>query len=1071
MIKEKAEELSSGASHNSSGSAAERCYAEGLELYRDGTTEALLAAIAKLEEALRRWREAGDRGGVARAHTNLGRVYESLGRKERAIEQYLQALPLWRSSGDNFREARTLHQIGQLYDSSDAYGQALDYYQQALPLWRASGIAQGEAGTLHNLGVAYSYLGQEEQALDCYRRALALWQEMDTPVEQARTLSNMGCVYDKLCDKQRALDHYSRALSVWRVVSDQRGEAVTLYVIGKVYNSMGDHRKALHYYHQSLPLWRSVEDHFWEATTLHSLGVICNHLGAKRKALEYYGQALALWHRMGVHEKEARTLKEIGWAYHALGDSQKALDYLGRALPLYHLSEDLAWEVFTLYLIGSIHEGCGERQKAEECYDKVLALCETRGREIIDESVPVNFHHGEDEPGAHSQGAQTDGLGHYRRMRTRSRVVENRRENAFLRCYAALVHVALGEKQKALDHFRRALPLWRTMGDLNAEASTRYQIALIENSCGAHDAAITEIEKGLEIAEFLRTTVASQDLRAFYLASVHDYYEVYIDALMRLDAERPGQGYDAAALQVSERARGRSLLELLPESLADIRQGVDAQLLERERTAQQLLNSHALLREQSFNEASYIFESTASSKEIESLITEYQEVKAQIRAASPHLAALTQPVPLSLTEIQRDVLDQDTLLLEYSLGETQSYLWVVTKASLSSIRLPCRAEIEKLARRFYELLTARNRRTKEEPFSQAKLKNEAVEAEDAARALSRMLLAPVAALLEKKRLLIVSEGALQYIPFAALPEPLAVDGRSVGRALMLAHEIVYIPSASTLAVLRREQEGRRATAPEGVAVFADPVFDKDDRRVRRGMGHQNGAENQSCREGETSDAHSAATSFGLPPANGEAGTTNHRYFPRLLFSRQEANLIFDAAACTGKESLIALDHEAARSVVMRSDLSKYRVIHFATHALLNSEQPELSGIVLSLVDEQGQAQDGFLRLHEVYNLNLRADVVVLSACQTGLGKEIRGEGLIGLTRGFIYAGAARVVASLWQVDDEATAELMKKFYEAMLKDELSPVAALRKAQVELSQRKRWQAPFYWAGFVIQGEWR
>src|SRR5205814_10361889 len=126
------------------------------------------------------------------------------------------------------------------------------------------------------------------------------------------------------------------------------------------------------------------------------------------------------------------------------------------------------------------------------------------------------------------------------------------------------------------------------------------------------------------------------------------------------------------------------------------------------------------------------------------------------------------------------------------------------------------------------------------------------------------------------------------------------------------------------------------------------------------------------------------------------------------------------------------DFKANRATATNTDLSQYRIVHLATHGLLNSQHPELSGVVLSLVDEQGRPQDGFLRLHEIYNLKLSADLVVLSACQTALGKDVRGEGLVGLTRGFMYAGAARVVACLWKVDDRATAEFMNGFYGSRL---------------------------------------
>jgi CHAT domain-containing protein len=169
--------------------------------------------------------------------------------------------------------------------------------------------------------------------------------------------------------------------------------------------------------------------------------------------------------------------------------------------------------------------------------------------------------------------------------------------------------------------------------------------------------------------------------------------------------------------------------------------------------------------------------------------------------------------------------------------------------------------------------------------------------------------------------------------------------------------------------------------------------------------------------------------------------------------------------------LKAVDFDANRATATNTDLSQYRIVHFATHGLLNSQHPELSGVVLSLLDEQAQPQDGFLRAHEIYNLNLPAELVVLSGCKTGLGKEIKGEGLVGLTRGFMYAGAARVVVSLWDVNDVATAELMKRFYQKMLAEGQRPAAALRAAQVAMWKEKRWQAPYYWAAFVLQGEWR
>ncbi|PYS70332.1 MAG: hypothetical protein DMF69_13845, partial [Acidobacteria bacterium] len=347
--------------------------------------------------------------------------------------------------------------------------------------------------------------------------------------------------------------------------------------------------------------------------------------------------------------------------------------------------------------------------------------------------------------------------------------------------------------------------------------------------------------------------------------------------------------------------------------------------------------------------------------------------------------------------------------------------------------------------------------------------------------LSNMLLEPVAARLGTKRLLIVADGALQYLPFAVLPTPqtlpqtlpqaLASAKRSASKPLIIDHEIVSLPSASVLAVLRRELAGR-GPAARMVAVLADPVFEPDDARVKLSIASTRSSSTTQKQLSPTNRS-SAATSSQLKRAlrsvSGVRGIDEGFNLRRLLFSRDEAEAILSVTP--GQSDLKALDFRANRGLAMSDELGKYRVIHFSTHGLLDSRHPELSGLVLSLIDEAGQPQEGFLRLHEIYNLRLNADLVVLSACQTGLGKEVRGEGLIGLTRGFMYAGVPRVMASLWQVDDAATAELMKRFYRGVFQDKLPPAAALRAAQIEMLKNRHWQSPYYWGAFVLQGEWR
>jgi CHAT domain-containing protein len=645
-----------------------------------------------------------------------------------------------------------------------------------------------------------------------------------------------------------------------------------------------------------------------------------------------------------------------------------------------------------------------------------------------------------------------------------------------------VMSAASGEPWNALEYFTQALSLVQAIGVKGVEASSLGLIAIAQRNLGNLAEARARIEAAVSILESQRTKVRSDELRTSFFASKQSYYELYVDLLMRLHQQQPTQGHDAVALQASERARARSLLESLVEARADIRQGVDPHLLERERSLQQQLNGKEQYRMQLLSRQHTEEQAEAAKKELDALLTQYQEVQGQIRATSPRYAALTQPQPLSLKEIQQQVLDEDTLLLEYASGEEQSYLWAVTPTTPASFELPKRSEIEAAAKRVYESLTARNQWVKDETAEQRRARIAKAETEfpQTAAALSQMILGPVAGQLGTKRLLIVSDGALQYVPFAALPRPLSVVSgqwsekeKSNGqrttdngqKPLIVDHEIVSLPSASVLAVQRKELAGRKPAA-KTVAVLADPVFEKDDERVKAARVKAEAKAEQPAPQvsGERILTHEFEKSAS------ETGVVDVRLrIPRLPYTREEANGILALAAKEAR--LKALDFTANRATATSHDVSQYRMVHFATHGLLNSQHPELSGIVLSLVNEKGEPQDGYLRLHDVYNMNLPAELVVLSACQTGLGKEIEGEGLVGLTRGFMYAGAARVVVSLWSVNDQATAELMEQFYKKMLKDGQRPAAALRQAQISMWKEKRWQSPYYWAAFVLQGEWR
>jgi CHAT domain-containing protein len=601
------------------------------------------------------------------------------------------------------------------------------------------------------------------------------------------------------------------------------------------------------------------------------------------------------------------------------------------------------------------------------------------------------------------------------------------------------VYSELGDNEKALEYYSQSLPLFRAVGDRSGEAVTLSNIAAAKRDRGNLTEALTNIETALKIIEDLRTKISSPELRTSYFASVQNYYQFYIDLLMELHKTNRKSGYDTKAFEASERSRARTLLELLQEANANIREGVSPELLQKERSLQQQLDALEKRRIEVLSPTNQTpQQETELEQQRQTLFAQYQNIQAQIRTTSPRYAALTQPQPLTVSQIQQHILDDNTILLQYSLGNDRSYLWALTKTSITSYELPKRADIETTAKIFRNAVTAPSSRNKP---------NQVAKANDA---ISQMILQPVAAQLGQKRLLIVGDGVLNYLPFAALSLPVK-SGENRNPPLIVDHEIVLLPSVSTLGILRQNYNDRQPPN-RTLAILADPVFSANDERVK--------------------NSSSATTQQAVEAAN--PGLSRSRgnktgQFERLNFTRKEAQIIQALFPANSRSE--SLDFAASRATATNPNLSEYKIIHFATHGFANSDYPELSGLVMSLVDEKGNPLNGFLRITDIFNLKLAADLVVLSACQTGMGQNIQGEGLVGLTRGFMYAGAQRVVVSLWTVDDEGTATLMSSFYQGMLQKGLRPAAALRAAQLEIWKQEKWKSPYYWAAFTLQGEWR
>jgi CHAT domain-containing protein/tetratricopeptide (TPR) repeat protein len=1027
---------------------AERAYADGRRLSAAAGSRGL--AAESYERAVSLWQEAErlsddgsvDRRGQANTLHSLGKLYRSSGNLQKTVESYGRALQLRREIADRQGEASTLSDIAAAYRDLDVPEKALEPYRSALQIFEELGNRRGEAGARHNIGFVNFLMRRNDEALKFYAQALSIRQSENDLRGEASTLNGMAGVHKMSGDTQGAMGLLEQAALKFREVGDRANEAVAKNNIGLIYDDWGAWQNALDTYREALAIHQSLPERERsgrsEAVAMRNISLMYAVLGETQRALDELEKPLSISLKLNEPSLIGSMRSTVGYVHFLRDDPEKALKFYEEALPFYEKAQDTLGQSQTLTIMGMAYTALGRRQQASG---------DTQG----------------------PAGNYKKALGYYERALRLQEKAENRQGQAITLDQMGDVHALLGDPRKGNDSYREALRLWQIVRDRNGEAITLYNLARLERDRGNLLEARKWIAAALDIVQSLRKNVISQQLRISYFASKQNYYELDIDVNMRLHKLYPTGGYDAAALQSSESARSRALIDLLAEAKVDIREGVEPGLLKREEVLGRKLNDKAALQTQLLSGPHAKADADALTKEITQLTNEYADVQAQIKARSPVYATLTHPRPLTLKEIQQQQLDDDTLLLEFALGSERSYVWVVSNRAIHGHELPARAVIEGEASRLYESLTAPQALPDDTPQKRrARVARAAARYPSRAKSLSRTLLGKVADKLGNKRLLIVADGALQYIPFAALPSPTL--SKSVGRntragkpggtpggvPLIVEHEIVALPSASTLAALRSGL-GERKGAAGAVAVLADPVFDVNDARILA-------AKKTPPRTGEGgSDGRSSATTT--------VGTLNRADFflRRLHLTAQEAEAIKDAAS--PQDVMVAVGFEASRHTLMRPELRQYRIIHFATHGVLNNVHPELSGIVLSQVDEQGAAQDGMLRLHDIYNLRLPAELVVLSACDTGLGKDIRGEGLVSLTRGFMYAGSPRVVATMWKVDDYATSLFMKSFYEHMFKKKLSPAAALRQAQIGMMRQGRWRDPFNWAAFVLHGEAR
>ena len=930
----------------------------------------------------------------------------------------------------------------------------------------ASTVQQGDqaSAALHE-GRRLLKLGKADQALGRLQTALNLYTAAKNNGGMAAAHNELGDLYLRQGQYNVALDHYKKAFEGF-VGANKKQEAVTAAAAG-----LADSRLTANI----------ADDKFNANLMLAKIGDVNFRLGRLAEASAAYSQ-MQVKKPESAASKATRRFGGLGGIMGGLSTGRVSIEAPTSAV-VTALEAKKELDEYRISIVYSSYElGMGRIAYFNNDLD----------------SAKKHFENALEASGSSIAGIAK--LGQTRRFRAAARTSlgdvalrQDRLKDAS-KFYTEAAKGALDDKRLDL-----MWPAQRGLGrSLWLQAGQEKDA---KKAAAARESALVNYRDAINTIETLREgSLRADEARTTFLATTKDVFDEAASALAEtalLTAPAAGAALEGKALQyaaesfkVSEESRARSLLDLLSETNASITEGVPADLLKhkqdnlnRQQDIAQELTGIRLSAEQQKKKPAEL------EAELDKLQTEYDDIENQIRTTSPRYAALTSSQPLPLAEVQQKVLDDQTVLLEYSLGREASYLWAVSRGGVMLYKLPARSGLDKLAtdlrarlippklqRRIVgiDVITDTQRGL---GVAAGPSPEDAAAFITAANALYKVAVEPAASVIGEKRLLVVADGAFNYIPFEALVKSPASGGDySSLPYLIKSNEIVYAPSASVIGAIR--QQGNKATG-RAILLIADPVFNSNDARAHGTTASTEFAETRGL------GIESALTDVAGQSAVAVAESAKMQGLPlaRLAGTRAEAEQISKLAKTSGAQTDVWLDLEASEGNLETRDVTKYRVVHIATHGLLNAERPQFTGLVLSLVGNK--SEDGFLRTDEVFNLRLGSPLVMLSACETGLGKEKRGEGVMGLTRAFMYAGAPTVGVSLWSVADKSTAEFMTDFYKRLLGSAgtgpsssgsssptgLSPSGAMRAAQLAMISGKRYSYPFYWAPFVLVGDWR
>lgn len=942
-----------------------------------------------------------DFSSAAQSFRRAARLYDILGERPAALAAAKRAVGF----NSNLPPLDAIKNLviysRMLASSSDPanLAKALKVAEQAGELAARSDDPAANGYALRSLAEINEVSGEFAGAEANLIKAVEMFRLRNDEKVLANALLNLASVRIATAKYLPGLANVEEALQMFVETGESRNITRSKITRGHLLNMLGRKQEALDEYLDAEKAFPADIDGVEKARLQNGIGFLYQELGELGLSIAKRREALDLYQKWGYVQGVQLTLTAMVDLSFKLGDDQAALEYL-------KASEKLASRTSYPFGLGISRGFAADHYLAKKNYD-----------------LAISYY-----------GSALSSF-----------------EDAHMLFPSALIHDKLGSAFAAKNsnvlarrHFERSLSISRQVHSREAETNTLYKLAQLELSEGRIDKALQLSQASIDGTERLSAEVRNSRLRSSHFASIAERYDLQIRVLM-MAAETTGDtAYVEKALQAVERSRARSILAKLELLQANVTADAPPEMLDVEK---QLLAQYNAATD---NLANLIDAGAETAKldeadrQIRGIEQQIEQLRVRISSESPIYSAMKVPRGLDVNEVQSYANEKNCVVLEYWLGEKQSYLWVIDESGLSAHPLPGRREIEMHVSSLRNLIAENEARPAISAETVEEYQSRTASAESAylthARELSQILLGPVSNRLRNKRLIVVADGLLHLLPFSALPLPDADNSTP----LLATNEVVYQPSAHALALSAKLPPRSGNDNRRDLLVFSDPVFATDDERLTRATV-------------VASDGKRSGDSFRLVESLDS--------LTRLAGSDREADSIVQTIGASADR----FDGFAAtREAFLGSGPGNYRVIHIATHANADTERPDLSGIVFSRYAASGERLNEMVRLQDIYSLKLDCDLVVLSACETGVGKELKGEGLLSLNNAFLQAGSRSVISTLWKVEDEAANMFMTSFYEGMTDEHLTASESFTRAQLLLRQQPRFRSSFYWAAFTLHG---